>query len=208
MSYVTLSASGQYQTGIIGGLIYTSNNYGVTWNLSTDLGSISLYAASLSASGQYQTVGADGNYIYISSDFGVTWSSAVYIDGVIQTNTYNWYPVSISASGQYQTAFGWNNQYIYISSDFGNSWSSSVYIDGLLQNQSGSEIYNLWESVAVSASGQYQTINIWYNGYIYISSNYGKSWSSSIYIDGLLQNQSGNEVKKNWLDVSISASGQ
>ena len=54
-----------------------------------------------------------------------------------------------------------------------------------------------WTSISVSASGQYQTAVV-YGESIYISSNYGSTWTST-------NTSAGN---KDWKSVSISASGQ
>jgi hypothetical protein len=96
----------------------------------------------------------------------------------------------MSASGQFQTALGGANSAsttIYISSNFGKTWTAS---------SSGS--YQ-WQSIAMSASGQYQIAgtsgsSVWY------SSNYGQTWTVST---GLSIYTGGQFWK-----VSMSASGQ
>ena len=65
---------------------------------------------------------------------------------------------------------------------FGKNWIST------------SALSSNWQSISLSCSGQYQTACI-YNSNIYVSSDYGKTWSSKA-------------TTQNWTSVSISASGQ
>jgi hypothetical protein len=103
---------------------------------------------------------------------------------------------AISASGQYQTTMVYDDQsiafafYPYISSDYGITWRKIT--DGL------SELF--LATIAMSASGQYQTIagESLYDLYppaIYISSDYGNTWTST-------------DSSYGFTDIAISASGQ
>jgi hypothetical protein len=178
-SYISLSASGQYQTACVSaGVIYISSDYGNTWtSTNTSIGGKNWQGVSISASGQYQTAcEASSGYIYISSDYGNTWIQDASI-----TSTPQWSSVSLSASGQYQTAVTSNN-YLYISSNYGKTWISKV-----------NDTTRNWQDVSISSSGQYQTAVV-SNSYIYISSDYGYTWTSTL---------SGS-----WTGVYVSASGQ
>ena len=174
---VSMSASGQYQLVTLGpgNFLYISSNYGVTWTSTGSTGSWNTVA--ISASGQYQIAGPSNGNIYISSNYGSTWTS---------TNTgvgnKNYSGIAISASGQYQTAIGVN--FIYISSDYGKNWILTV-----------SSLASGF--VAMSASGQYQTAVVT-GGYIYISRNYGLTWSQDTSVGSIYD----------WLGVAMSASGQ
>ena len=136
---VDYSLDGQYQTTstLYGGYLYTSSDYGQTWekhSLSSTVQSISI-----SATGQYQTAVGSPNssgYIYISSDYGKTWQK--------KESSRRWGSVSISATGQYQTAAEALGGYLYTSSDYGQTWK-----------RKGSSLS--WDSVSISATGQYQT---------------------------------------------------
>jgi hypothetical protein len=82
--------------------------------------------------------------------------------------------IAMSASGQYQTyvqgyPVSTINGSIFISSNYGNSFTVSAGVTGN------------WLSVAISASGQYQSAVSFQGPYpgIYISSNYGVSWAFS-----------------------------
>ena len=81
--------------------------------------------------------------------------------------------------------YGWT---IYISTDYGNSWSIAY---------SGA---NNWNSVDISASGQYQIAgcSINNNKCIYISLNYGNTWTLSYFSSTF------NDIPR----IAMSASGQ
>lgn len=112
-------------------------------------------AASMNASGQFQTALEFNGALYCSSDFGMTWVTPL-------TLTNNWSCVKSSYTGQYQTAAIFNGP-IYVTSNFGTSWTSVGMFDA-------------WTGMSISASGQYQFATV-SNSYIWYSSNYGLSWS-------------------------------
>ena len=202
---VTISASGQYQTvitnnkngcGYACGSIYYSHDFGNNWNQVSGFIN-ACCCVSMSASGQYQTAVAVNTGIFCSTDYGVTWSQYSAL-------SYNWSSVALSSSGQYQTATvkgkdgeaNYEDNYedndednetgIYYSTDFGVTWTISSTT--LLHN---------WNSVVVSASGQYQTAVA--SSCIYGSTDYGVSWSeSNVNVSG----------PYNWSSVAMSASGQ
>ena len=175
---VTISANGQYQTAIVGGMlagyIYRSIDFGVTW--SPVASSLTWYSVAMSANGQYQTAVVSSGFIYRSIDFGATWSQATSV------TTRNWYSVAISANGQYQTAVVYGGL-IWRSIDFGVNWSSVATTLN-------------WYSVSMSANGQYQTAVV-NNGYIWRSIDFGVTWSQATF-----------DLGRTWRSVAISANGQ
>jgi hypothetical protein len=106
-----------------------------------------------------------------------------------------WFSVSISSSGKYQTAVVNSavTGYIWISSNYGlnGSWIEKSGGSGGLPSTAQN-----WTSVSVSSSGQYQVAAI-SGGNIWISSDYGATWSVS------------TAPSENWPGngLSISASG-
>ena len=99
--FVTMSASGEYQSAVVfGGSIWYSNNYGVTWTVSTALSSRWISVA-MSSSGQYQTAVASSSgsngYIWYSTNYGINWTQTTSALAV-------WNGVAMSSSGQYITA--------------------------------------------------------------------------------------------------------
>jgi len=209
---IAMSSSGQYQTAAYyNGYIYYSNNYGIIWNKANNNDypySITWQDVAMSASGQYQTAAASflgeaSVPMYYSLDYGVTWKAS-NITLISDTDNYNWLSVAVSSSGQYQTAVnsnpiqkeGNNGGYIFRSTDYGVNWET-VYSPGV-------EIL-FWKSVAMSSSGQYQTVVCNYpknsvypldDGKIFYSTDYGVTWNQS------------NSPQKVWSCVAMSSSGQ
>jgi photosystem II stability/assembly factor-like uncharacterized protein len=200
---ISVSLQGNYQTAVVnGGYIYTSSNYGNNWSpTATNYGNLNWFRVSISSDGRYQTAVASSGYIYTSSNYGNTWyakttsygnlfwfgisvswdgmyQTAIQLSGYIYSSTdfgnnwikitsdeaRNWYDVSISSSGQYQVAVV-NGGYIYTSNNSGNGWSAKG-------------IYENWNSVAISSSGQCIVALTGSTNNIYISLNYGNSWTT------------------------------
>jgi hypothetical protein len=174
---VAMSACGQYQTVVIyNGVIYYSQNFGSFWTAQST--TANWQSVAVSASGQYQTAVATSGYIYTSTNFGKSWSQQT-------TTALSWKSVAVSASGQYQTAIVFGSSSIYTSTNYGSTWNTISVSSSNLN----------WCSVDISVSGQYQTALVYgYN--IYISSDYGNSWS---YVSG---------TSNYWLSVGMSESGQ
>jgi photosystem II stability/assembly factor-like uncharacterized protein len=211
---VSMSASGQYQTAVaVNTGIFCSTDYGVTWSQYSTL-TYNWSSVALSSSGQYQTATVkakndEENYetgIYYSTDYGVTWNISP------TTLLHSWNSVVISASGQYQTAVASSCIYgsgiygsgIYGSTDYGVSWTESIV--------NVSQSYN-WSSVAMSASGQYQTVvagscifgSCIFGSGIFCSTNYGVSWSETIVPISASYTPTSSYK---WSSVAMSASGQ
>ena len=132
--------------------------------------------------GQYQVVTTgksvvDGSiytkspgWICVSSDYGATWTQK-------STLYDNWRKVAVSGNGQYMIAIP-DNGYPIISSNYGANWSTITAV--------GSKG---WTGVAISTSGDKMALTSYdqsnfpnkfgTNSGIYISSNYGSSWSSA-----------------------------
>lgn len=202
-SSICMSSSGQNQLAVTSGSagsMFFSSNYGVSWKtvtvpvvtdtsvtvtFITGTGNVitgNFISASMSSTGQYQTVLSQGEsgLIYTSNDYGVSWKN-------LNSNLKNdWQSVSLSQSGQYQTICAQYSQNIYISSDYGVSWKP-IYITIGQPN---------FFSVSVSGNGQYQSAVVNDGGSIYVSSNYGLNWS-------LVPNSNGN-----WTSNAISTNGQ
>jgi hypothetical protein len=118
MVSVAMSSSGKYQTVVGNSLydgsankIYTSSNFGPSWETAYSTNESNFINVAMSATGQYQiALGNDNNnnsYTYISTDYGVTWTSRMYSGRKFTC-------VSVSSNGQYQTLVE-DNGYIYLS---------------------------------------------------------------------------------------------
>lgn len=178
---ISVSSTGQYQSASTSpGYVYVSSSYGSTWIPSATVDS--WFGISISSTGQYQTACASGGYIITSNDYGTTWTSHV------ETNFQYWSDVAISGNGQFQLAAlsnvnGFSTQNAYLSIDYGVTWT---IIDSFSYNGIG--------EVAVCSSGAYQGVSV-FTGDIYLTSNYGNTWTSSGKINA-------------WHGLSISANGE
>jgi photosystem II stability/assembly factor-like uncharacterized protein len=183
---IAMSSSGEYQTAIEeDGRIYVSNDYGVTWTVEYNIGVASSNCVSISQTGQYQTA-SNGTNIFISIDFGQSWSK------VFNMGTSNIF-LCISLTGQYQTLVSCGDT-VYRSTNYGITWSalSDINLD----------IYNSiagfpTAGLAMSYNGQYQTI---VSENIYLSSDYGRTWTDSSTPNGL--------DDRNWEGIAMSSTGR
>ncbi|MFH0949030.1 MAG: hypothetical protein V1802_00915 [Candidatus Aenigmatarchaeota archaeon] len=170
---IFMSSDGKYQT-LIGrcygthssctyaGEFYTSDNYGQSWTKRDVLGPLLYWMdVAISSDGRYQTAVLDNGEIYISSDYGVNWAAK----GTVKY----WKDVAMSSDGKYQTAIASSPGKIYTSYDYGNIWIESA------------SLTEIWpEQIAMSSDGKYQTVITGdgpANGRIYVSPNYGVSWT-------------------------------
>lgn len=200
---IKMSKSGQYQTAIgPPGLVYTSTDYGNTFtsiNLTISGGSNSFLA--MSYDGQYQSI-TSGFDIYISNDYGKTWTQKDL--SIIPTPASSLQGIAMSGNGQLQIAVEGNgNGNIYKSTDYGNTWNYSYTI--VTQN-------NSFYFISMSETGQYQLIpdygsggSFGGGGNIWISNDFGNTYTNLINIDGQPQSVFG---VRGWYPCAVSASGK
>eukprot|EP01041_Mallomonas_annulata_P002535 gene2535-4943_t len=178
---ITSDSTGRYvSAGDVGGSIYTSSDYGVTWVASTSsltdwsrsYGWISIASSS---SGQYLFAASGFGYVYNSSDYGSTWEPTAFV------NQISWNSICSDSSGQYLGLV--SNGIVYTSSDYGNNWSehyvgterSGVTYLAITSDSSGRRL-----AVVDGGGRNRQSEVLSYNGgLIYLSSDYGVSWSQS-----------------------------
>jgi hypothetical protein len=171
ISSIAISASGKYVRGTMAGptgksgqgnncvSIY-SNDFANNWFIANSTTGDARFGVgiAMSSNGQYQTIITNGvpgatvksaGYIWTSANYGATFTQNTSPD---VSSPLWWKTISMSSTGQYQSAAALTHgigitgpDYIYTSSNFGNTWTK--------QTQFGSQ---LWSSVAVSGSGQYQ----------------------------------------------------
>ena len=202
-SGVAMNASGQYLTVVNnGGFVYQSTNtaisntyfdqqyltafanigttfttFGQTWVQNTTVVNTTYLSNSMSSSGQYQLISSTNGFTYVSTNYGVTFSTA--------TSSYNGYN-AMNSTGQYMTIC--TNPAIGYSNNFGASWQTSTYAGSTRGN-----------AVAISSSGQYQCVGTQTNGGIYVSTDFGVTFTQGPGTTGLGFPIGG---------VAISASGQ
>ena len=146
------------------GKLYVSSDYGVNY---TSYGISSTYnKVACDSTGQYQYAAAyTSSVFYKSTTYGATWSAAIIVTSSNDT-------VECDGTGQYIIiGSSISADYPYLSTDYGATFNQITGVPG-----TGYVI-----SAALSSTGQYQYVFI-YNFGIYVSSDYGSSWSV-VFID-------------------------
>lgn len=169
-SGVAMSSDGKIQTAAAhDGTLYVSNDYGNNWE-SKESARIWRTVA-MSSDGKFQTaITWAVDYIYVSSDYGNTWTP--------KGTKGPWITIAMSSDGKIQTAAGMTTsmQKIYTSSDYGETWTAR-------------DRRAYWRSVSMSSDGKIQT-GVAFSGMdgkgrIYVSNDYGISWSEKVNTNGL-----------------------
>lgn len=193
-------------------------SFGQSWSQLTGVGVSSTGVPSSGPfyTGAYPTslaTSANGQYIITTSaGTGQIISSSTYGSSITSsfspTSLYEyWKSIAISSSAQYQTAVidgsantngnvflnSADSSCVYVSMDYGSTFNS-VAVSGIGSAAS-------WQAVAVSSTGQYQTAVASGppNGNVYLSSNYGRSWSPT---------NTGATSNSTWSSVAMNATGQ
>ena len=157
-----------------------------------------------SANGQYIVTASPGTgQIITSSTYGSSITSSFSPTSVYEY----WESIAISSSAQYQTAVidgsanvngnvylnAADSSYIYVSMDYGSTFKPVVVSDVSSATS--------WQAVTVSSTGQYQTAIAkgQPNGNVYLSPDYGRTWSPT---------NTGASANSNWSSVAMNATGQ
>ena len=174
-SSTAISGDAKFQVAAAnGGHVYTSSDYGVTWQdrSSGEIdGDRNWFSIAMSENGQYLTGVVNNGHLFTSSDSGATWHNRTSGNLV---GIRGWSSVAMSSDGKIQAAVVKDGR-VYMSSNYGETWQdkSSGVIAG---NQR-------WVSIAMSGSGQFLAAVIEYyylntnsRGHVYRSSNSGDTW--------------------------------
>ena len=164
--------------GIYGGSLYTSVDYGTTWNPNSPLSSANWRAVASSADGTRLLAGVYSGSLYLSTNSGSTWSTVTGSSG------YNWTAAACSTDGSHLIAVA-SGGIVYLSSNYGVTWSTAT---------TGLPSTPAWQCVASSASGANLIAGIG-SGTIYYSVNSGSSWTAS------------SAANLNWYSLAASADG-
>eukprot|EP01032_Pedospumella_encystans_P018957 gene18957-21566_t len=164
---IASDATGQYLVvgAESGGSIYTSDDFGGTWNQSAALDpTLVIKALASDYSGKYLVAIQQDGDIYYSHNFGLNWT-------ISNAGMRPWTDVASDSSGLHVIAsaegMGDSVSTIYISTDHGINWRDS-----------GAPPAGSWVAVASDASGK-NLVGVVYGRGIYTSGNYGQSWVST-----------------------------
>lgn len=188
------------------GWIYTSTNYGTTWQITsapkTNWCSIACSAdgSKLFAAAYDNSVFGIQNGLFKSTNFGATWTTLTIPGNLLQCIT-----VACSTNGNNLMVAAANNYLsrIYTSTNSGATW--------LTNNTPTAN----WSSVASSADGS-KLVATMYNGLIYtwqykpilclssFQTNLVASWASSLFATGYVLQQNSDLASTNWATVGLT----
>ena len=182
-----MSSDVKYRAAVAGsGRLFTSSDYGVTWQARNPEGTNTnpnWTSVALSSDGKYLAATILNGMAYTSSNFGDTWK---YMDlGPLGSTTLK--KIAISNDGKYFAALD-ESKSVFMSSNSGDAWankSSTINSPGLL-----------WASITMSGDGS-KVAASGLNGVVYISIDSGASW----------QNKSIPNINKKSAGTYVSWSG-
>jgi hypothetical protein len=165
---VSMSLSGQYQTFVGNGKIFYSHNYGESWNQATAL-SVAQTPVNLGLSGGRLVMTADGKNQYFFSN-----------NGVIRSINYgiNWYAFVSYNLSITSLAISYNGDYGYILTSNENNVIIIKNNSTIIKKNVSLEEIALG-SIACSSTGEIATIVSLTK--IYVSTDYGNTWSFKPY---------------------------
>lgn len=154
--------------------IYSSKDHGLNW-IPSSAPPLTWNKVSISKDGKFVAATALQDGVYISNNEGLDWKKANLED------SDEWYSVKMSADGKY--LFAGTSAGIYRSVDFGETWEKTLNVIGN------------WHALSMDSTGK-RGIVVGMEGGIFLTSDYGFSWSPS-------QSQFSGE----WVDVSCDNAG-
>lgn len=141
--------------------LYTSSDYGTTWNQkATPFNSNPVFLACSSNRQYIFSAESNGKSVFVSNNFGDSFNSITLSLGSISCGDCN-------DSGQYVLVTG-QQAPLYISTNFGASFTT---VSTFGTNRP-------WFVVSVNSSGQYMFVQIEQDNSGYLSTNYGSTWSN------------------------------
>jgi hypothetical protein len=181
----SISADGSHMAvGLLAGPIYTSSDYGSTWQARANAGNRGWVSIASSADGlkllacDWGVSGDAGGSLYQSLDGGATWNA------LAGTGPKKWSSVASSDDGQTLAAID-NAGVVSVSTDAGKTW--------VIRN---SLVYGSTKSIAMSGDGK--TIGIAAgNSKVYVSKDSGLTWKEQLSLG-----------QRNWISIAISADGK
>ena len=170
---VTTSDDGQIVYTISPTGVTASYDSGATWisrSAGLPISGVGFAGIATNTDGSILSVVQNGGSIFVSRNYGVTWEERTNVTTSYGSGTESWLAVAMSDSGQYiiTTAHGM----LYRSNDFGATFTQKI-IDSNIPGNSD-EIYTL----GISGDGQRIIVPTSHYGKVYLSVNYGSSFSA------------------------------
>ena len=174
-----------------GGSLYISNNYGITSNSSSPSSWLQITSTSFDLTNQiWVSVAINSSS---SSTLTQTISAGQYITALSLGTSTTQYPLTENNDPSFMLDSG--TGYMYTSANGGNSWTQVTSM--------GTQ---LWESVSMSSTGQYQTA-VTGNGLVYVSSDYGSTWALNNNISVNSSNTTGLATGSQPDNICMSSNG-
>ena len=160
-----MSSDGKYQVASVrDGRLYTTSDYGATWQASGTATDQFWQFVAMSKDGKYIAAIDVNTIVYTSNDFGVAWKNKT-LGGSLGSFPKS---IAISNDGKYIAVV---DQYrgLYLSSNSGDAWENKA-------STMNSSIIT-WVSVTMSGDGSHIAASA-PNGVVYMSSNFGATWEN------------------------------
>jgi hypothetical protein len=148
--------------------------------MDTFYGNTAFRGAYISYNGKYQTIVGDQGRLMTSNNYGTTWNYIILSNLTMSS-------VSGTSDGSIQIVSAYNDS-PWISKDYGNTWN--------VMNTLGNHNFSC---VAMSSTGKYISIATTNTSHVYVSNNYGETFTAINLYDGQTIYFS---------NISMSASGQ
>lgn len=163
------------------GYVYTTTDGGLTWTTQTSAGSRGWRAVASSSDGSIIVGLVCGGFVYVSTDSGSSWSERA------SAGSRYWSSIVLTTDGIKIFASATANS-LYYSDDSGLSWNT-LTVGG----------YRSWRAIDMSDSGQNIAATVFkYSNAVYLSFDYGKSWSESVI----------TQEWQCWASIAMSADGR
>lgn len=163
------------------GYVYTTTDGGLTWTTQTSAGSRDWRAVASSSDGSIIVGLVYRGFMYVSTDSGSSWSERA------SAGSRYWSSIALTTDGIKIFASATANS-LYYSDDSGLSWNT-LTVGG----------YRSRRAIDMSDSGQSIAATVFtYSNAVYVSFDYGKSWSESVI----------TQEWQYWASIAMSADGR
>ena len=189
-----MSSSGQYLTTVGNRIMYSSRDYGVSWQVASTINTFFI-----ASSGSEHVLAASYAYqIYASDDYGASWALS-------SAESFSVHNVALSMDGQF--VYGYDSNAIYRKTH--NSASQLSIPTAVPTTLSLTPELYTWQAISPPAgvyrvigcsdNGQHVVAGTSNGGYLHTSHDYGATWNNTVYV---------YDVPYSFNDVVSSSNGQ